>query len=285
MKMKKLLFLGSILVFCGATFNVYARKPMQVTVINDGPEPVTKVILMRGEVRPESYSVSREFRLTEPIGTNSRGAFSFDAAVITPSVFPGGQKIYMQMYAVEIRWGGGCKKIVDLNYELQSQAVYAGAKRCGLHPFEVRKMSDALREADYAYTQKDHESASRNYSIILEIDPKNEHALHRRGHSYTALQKFALAITDFSGALAVTKDPAHLHSDRGLLYAEQNDWPRAVVDFSRAHALSPQNKTYLTYRWLSVCKIGNKEAALADEKKLVDMGAQIKKTCEQQSAQ
>lgn len=266
-------------------YAAYGQKAMQVTVLNDGPEHVTKVILMYGRVFPQSYSVRKEFRLTEPIKTNGRATLSFDAAVITPAVLPEGRRFYMEKYAVEVRWGGGCKKIIDLNYELPSQTVYAGAKQCGLHEFEVRQMKEALYEADDAYRDKDYERARRNYSTILGIEPKNEHALHRRGHAYSALIKPSLAITDFTNALEITKNPAHLMVDRGLAHFELKDWPRAVVDFSRAVALEPQNKIYLTYRWLSVCKIGNKGAALADEKKLGEMGLTITKTCEQQTTQ
>ncbi len=281
MKNKNICLLVCLLAFfVAAAPNASAQKTMQVTVVNNSADPVMKINVMKRQLSPMKYVAAKTFQLTEPIKTNGRASFSFEAAVLKPYVYEG-RNIYMESYAVEIRWAGGCKKILDLNYELPNQIVSAGEKQCGLYDFELREMKDAKIEGDLAYAGKDYRTAASYYSNILEIDAKNEHALHRRGHSNSAIGEYAEAVADFTAALEVTAETAHLQYDRGNAYFALKDYPRAVVDLSRAVAQNPKNIDYLSRRWAAVCSVRNVEAAVADEKKLVEMGATLKLTCEE----
>lgn len=274
------LFLYLFAILFASASGASAQKIMQVTVINDSPEPVIGVNAMTGSIVTGSYRSIKAIPLSSPVKSNGRSTFNFTVDVHKPYVYQG-VSIYATKYAIEVVWGGGCKKIIDLNYELASQNVNAGAKQCGLYKYELKEMETAKRDADRYYGEKDHSLAESYYSRIIKIDPKNEHALHRRGHSYVYLKKFAEAAADFTAALAVSSDPAHLYGDRGNAYYGAKEYAKAAADFSRAYELAPANTLHLKNRWAAVCRSGNKEAANADQKKLLEIGVTLQMTCEE----
>lgn len=259
--------------------NAYSVQRMDVTIVNNGQNPITHMYVMMGDLLGEKKRV-RELGIEGPISPGSSRRVAFEVPDIEYTVV-GEYRYPKKTLAIEVRRGNlsGCKKLLDLVESSPVQTVNAGQKECGLYPDEKRSVLLFLEWADSDYSQKRYENAIGGYTSALGIDPKNEHALHRRGHSHSALGKYGPAITDFGAALEMTKDPAHLYTDRGLAYFSQKNWIYAVTDLSKAVALQPGNVNYLYYRSRALCEIGNKAGAAADEKKLVEMGTTIPKLC------
>jgi tetratricopeptide (TPR) repeat protein len=59
--------------------------------------------------------------------------------------------------------------------------------------------------------------------------------------------------------------------DRGLLYAEQENYQEAIADYSEAIRLNPQYDTIYFHRAQSYEQIGNLEAAIADYKNILQL--------------
>ena len=254
-----------------------AQKRMQVTVVNDSPEPLVGVRLMSGSLVTGSYCEVRALPLSAPIRSSGSVNLSFDVEVLNSTVVQQ-RTFYSRKYAIEVLWGGGCKKLLDLNYELVAQSVNAGAKQCGLYKFEIAAIDTAKRDGDRTYGEKQYDLAESYYSDVIRIDPKNEYALHRRGHARMALKQFVESAADFTAALEVSTNKGHLYSDRGNAYYGAKDYVRAAADFGRAYGLAPNN-TNLTNRWASLCLAGKDEEAEVDRKKLVELGVTLNKTC------
>ena len=280
-KMKNFrLFVYLLAVTLIGALAISAQKPMQVTVVNDSPEPVIGANLMEGSLVTGSYRNVKAVPLSGPIRPSGRSTLNFTVEIMKPAVVQG-KNFYARKFAIEVFWGSGCKKLIEINYETSSQTVNAGAKQCGPYKFEVKEMENAKRDADRYYIEKNYGLAESYYSRILRIDPKNEHALHRRGHSFMNQKQFNEAVRDFTAALLVTAAPAHLYSDRGNAFYGANEFAKAAADFGKAFELEPTNKSYLTNRWASVCKSGNIAAADAEQRKLLELGVTLKVTCEE----
>ncbi|MFX7772431.1 tetratricopeptide repeat protein, partial [Acinetobacter baumannii] len=51
----------------------------------------------------------------------------------------------------------------------------------------------------------------------------------------------AKAISDYKGALAVNPELAEAHSNLGLIYNQQHQYPQAVTEFRKALAINPKD--------------------------------------------
>lgn len=269
-----LLFVSVVFVLASAAT---AQKRMKVTVVNDSSEPLVGIRLMSGSLVTGSYRDVKSLPLSAPIRASGSVNLSFDVELLNSTVVQQ-RTFYSRKYALEVLWGGGCKKLLDLNYELAAQSVNAGPKQCGLYKFEVAEIAQARRDGDRTYGEKEYDLAESYYSNIIRIDPRNEYALHRRGHARMALKRFAESAADFTAALEISTNTAHLYSDRGNAYYGAKDYVRAAADFGRAYGLAPTNNN-LTNRWASLCLAGKDVEAEADRKKLEELSVTLNKTC------
>lgn len=278
MKNNCFLLLSLLVIFISASATASAQKRMQITLVNDSAEAVIGLNLMQGSLVTGDYRKLKQLSLSSPLKPNGRSTMTFDVEVMTPVVVQG-VNFYARKYAVEVLWAGGCKKILDLRYESPTQTVSAGAKQCGLYKFEVRQMAEYKRDADRYLSQKDYSLAEEYYSRIISLDPRNEYAIHRRGHAYAALKKHIEAANDFTAAIALSAEPAHLYSDRGNAYYAAGNYERAGADFGRAFELAPKNTLHLKNRWAAMCRAGKIELANSDQKKLVELGETVPSSC------
>jgi Tfp pilus assembly protein PilF len=257
------------------------QKRMQVTIVNDSPEAIIGVNVMTGSIVTGSFRKLKPVLLSAPVRAGGRSNVTFDAEAMQPTVVEG-RNFYGTKYAVEILWvERGCKKILELNYELSAQSVNAGAKQCGLYKFEVAEMASAKSDAERYYREKNYSLAEEYYSRILKIDPQNEHALHRRGHAWAAMKKHAEAAADFTAAIPLSTDPAHLYGDRGNAYYGAADYSRAAADFEKAFELAPKSTLHLKNRWAALCRSGKTELANAEQKRLLELGVTLPSACEE----
>ena len=75
-----------------------------------------------------------------------------------------------------------------------------------------------------------------------------------------------------------------LYNDRAITYVVKKDYPNALADFNRAIAQAPNNPDFLFRRSIVHCRMGSKELAEADEKKLTDGGLELPSTCKSRTA-
>ena len=90
---------------------------------------------------------------------------------------------------------------------------------------------------------------------------------HNRGVAYANREgnaNLALAIADYSKALALNPAQAEVFSDRGVAHFYLGNYAQARLDFNSALALKPRYPMAQRGRGLSLLKLGEREKGLAD---------------------
>ena len=87
--------------------------------------------------------------------------------------------------------------------------------------------------------------------------------LYDRGLSYENTKQYALALEDFSQAVALDPTYAAAYDDRGNTLARMNEYQQAVADYDKSIALKP-TALYYSNRGFVHYKLGNLDQALED---------------------
>ena len=80
----------------------------------------------------------------------------------------------------------------------------------------------------------EYNKAILDYTLALEIDPKNANALHNRGSSSEKAGNLNDALSDFTLALQLGPDNASSYNSRGLTLDKLGRRGEAIADFGRA---------------------------------------------------
>ena len=140
-----------------------------------------------------------------------------------------------------------------------------------------------LRAVAYSVIQN-YEAAIDDLSAYLQIDSTSVLALWQRATCQNRINEFEAAqgtnvelkranvLGDLTEALTLAPQNAYLFYNRGCLYAQRQDYARAIDDFSRAIALDP--KLAGAYYNRGLCAIYNKqtEAGIADLSRAGELG-------------
>lgn len=117
------------------------------------------------------------------------------------------------------------------------------------------------------------DSAFRDFSGAISINPDYAFAWHNRGVVRMQRQDYPGAIADFTKAVSLDSDLAEAVFDRGEVYYLTGDYPAAVADFTDAIARAPHSwKNYtgfypdkaLRFRAMAYWCLGQTDRALAD---------------------
>ena len=102
------------------------------------------------------------------------------------------------------------------------------------------------------------------YTTELLTDPRNPQLLRFRGNAYFKIEKFELALQNFSDALALDHNDAGTLSSRGkaLMHVERYD--EALEDFTRAISLKPSNAVAYAGRAQVQLILNHFDQAIAD---------------------
>jgi tetratricopeptide (TPR) repeat protein len=113
---------------------------------------------------------------------------------------------------------------------------------------------------------KEHlESAVRDYSQALALDPAYVEAYTGRAAAYRQLGKRDLALQDLNAAIKFDSKRASTYEQRAELFADGKDFSRAVEDLTRAVDLAPDNIEVLRKRaFLTLSQLKDYEKSLAD---------------------
>ena len=147
-----------------------------------------------------------------------------------------------------------------------------------LHPQRfANKLNSKYAEAynkrgvAYYYLQK-YDLAIADYTKAVELDPKFAWAYHNRGLAYYYLQKYNLAIADYTKAIEL--DPKFAwayHNNRGNAYYDLKKYELAIADYNKAIALDQNDAMAYNNRGLAYSDLKKYDLAIADYNKAIEL--------------
>lgn len=138
-------------------------------------------------------------------------------------------------------------------------------------------LSYTLR-ADFHKKMSEIHLAIFDYTRAIELNPKiaGYFTYQNRGRLYMEIGDYPKAVDDFTESILCNRDNSVLlasgHFDRGVAYGEMGDHVRAISDFNKVIELSPENAQAYANRGLAYYKRGQISAAKRDFQKACDLG-------------
>src|SRR5262245_13134163 len=117
----------------------------------------------------------------------------------------------------------------------------------------------------------DRNGAIADLSRVIELDPKSEPAIYRRGAFKLQKGDNDGAITDLSRAIELSPNTADYYSDRGLAKLRKRDNDGAIGDFTRAIDLDSKNAIAYRNRALAKNMKRDAEGALGDYNRAIEL--------------
>ena len=110
----------------------------------------------------------------------------------------------------------------------------------------------------------DFDSALKDYSKALALDPNYIMAYYNRGLLYQKTSRFELARADYSSMIERDTKQLHAYNNRGLVYTSQGEYEKALADFNRAIGLDEKAVNVHLNRGLAYLALGDYASARAD---------------------
>ncbi|MEA5536897.1 tetratricopeptide repeat-containing serine protease family protein, partial [Crocosphaera sp. XPORK-15E] len=85
------------------------------------------------------------------------------------------------------------------------------------------------------------ELAESDYTKAIALNPNDANAYNNRGNLYYDLQKWDLAESDYTKAISLNPNDADAYYNRGNLYSDLQKWDLAESDYTKAIALNPND--------------------------------------------
>jgi tetratricopeptide (TPR) repeat protein len=117
----------------------------------------------------------------------------------------------------------------------------------------------------------DMNGAIADLTRAIDLDPKSEPAVFRRGAFKLQKGDYDGAITDLTRAIELSPNTADYYSDRGLAKLRKRDNDGAIVDFTRATELDAKNVVAYRNRALAKNIKGDADGALADYNRAIEL--------------
>ncbi|BAY07878.1 serine/threonine-protein kinase [Calothrix sp. NIES-2098] len=152
----------------------------------------------------------------------------------------------------------------------------------GVEKYEVEKYQEAVRDftqvieinpknalaynrrADAFYRLGDYQKAQLDSSKAIELNPQDANAYYDRGFSNYELGKYQEAIADYTRAIKLNAKNPYSYYGRGLARAKLKDYQGAMADFNRAIALKSKYTEAYLQRGILYRRLHNKQAAIRD---------------------
>src|SRR5262245_46986252 len=90
--------------------------------------------------------------------------------------------------------------------------------------------------------------AVAEYTRAIELKVEDAHVFLQRGDAYYALKDWGRAVADFSQTLARDASQPYTWSQRAHAQAELAQWDKADADLSKAQELNPMDSSTAYYR-------------------------------------
>jgi len=131
---------------------------------------------------------------------------------------------------------------------------------------------EAWHRRGYAHLEAhQYEKAIADWSKVIELDPKIAAAWNNRGCAYGRMAKWDNSIADVSKAIELDPKSAVAWHNRGLEYSNLNQWDKALADFSKAIELDPEDAIAWTGRGRAYHELNQLDKALADVSKAIEL--------------
>jgi tetratricopeptide (TPR) repeat protein len=99
----------------------------------------------------------------------------------------------------------------------------------------------------YSDLQK-YDLALSDYSKAIELNRSYAIAYYNRGLLYFNQQKYELALADWNKAIRINPNYANAYNNRGVLYALTREFPKALADAEKASELYRQQGNEAGYQ-------------------------------------
>lgn len=99
-----------------------------------------------------------------------------------------------------------------------------------------------IKQGNSFYNNKEYESATRNYTLAIDIDKNNITAYYKRADTYRRMFKYDLALIDYTSVIKFnSKVPNNAYTKRGATYFALGEFDKAILDLRIAIKESPQD--------------------------------------------
>ncbi|MDZ8240070.1 MAG: tetratricopeptide repeat protein [Nostoc sp. ChiQUE01a] len=186
-------------------------------------------------------------------------------------------------YATEVL--DDLKKLTSLEAEQQSEyqkklfLVMTGIASCltlGLAAWflQLPKSENSLQPKLYEegvnkYDQANYEGAIKDFSQLIQLEPKNALAYNKRGDAYYRLGDYEQAQADSSQAILLNPQDANAYYDRGFALYELSKYKEAIADYTQAIKLNAQDAYAYYGRGLARVQLKDNKGALGDLTKAI----------------
>lgn len=122
------------------------------------------------------------------------------------------------------------------------------------------------------YDLGDYEAAIKDFSLVINMAPREPKTYLLRASAYVALEKYPLALQDYS--FAILADPSSdSYYKRGVFYMDINYYEKAYLDLTFALKLNKNNSYAYFYRGASQLLLGKYLNAASDFNSALDFDA------------
>ena len=105
----------------------------------------------------------------------------------------------------------------------------------------------------------------------IKKEPECARAYMNRGHAYESSGEYALALEDYTKAIALSPRYPNPYYNRAHTYGTLKEWNKAISDYSKAIELIPDWVTAYNNRGVAYGNIGDSENAIADYTKAIGL--------------
>ena len=138
-------------------------------------------------------------------------------------------------------------------------------------PGLLRNVMEGLGGPREATVNGENELAIADYTMAIELDPKDAAAYNNRGNAYYSNGELDLAITDYTQAIELNPQYAFAYNNRGKAYKDQGELELAIADYTKAIELNPQYALIYNNRGIAYSDKGEVELAFADFAKAIEL--------------
>jgi tetratricopeptide (TPR) repeat protein len=126
------------------------------------------------------------------------------------------------------------------------------------------------RGNSYSFLEK-YSNAISDYSFSIENGVKYCPLFYNRGTAYVKLSLYDLAIVDYTNAITLDPKDAPTYNNRGFAYSQSKEYDKAIADYSKAIELNPKYSTAFNNRGVVYYKLKDYDKALADFSKAIEL--------------
>jgi tetratricopeptide (TPR) repeat protein len=151
-------------------------------------------------------------------------------------------------------------------------ALFLGLFGCAKNP---ELAETRVHQGDQSYEAKDYDKAVKEYTAAIEAKPEAT-VYQKRARTYAAKGQHEEAIKDFHQVLDRDQDSAETWTGLGISSTETKEFSVAAAAFRKALQLNPNYAEAYYWRGEMSKAQGEKDSAIADFKKYLEIGNDAK---------